>query len=120
MSTPQASLKEQELAVRRRYEHYWPEMENLTKLAQNIAVVKEAIEEELFDVRYQPDDNTVTENIAFVKVHDEKHLTVGFPQRVVTWEELLDRLQVKLWVYPDRLEVRGIVPIEDIANPKCC
>ncbi|HOV79960.1 MAG TPA: hypothetical protein PK728_07595 [Bacillota bacterium] len=56
----------------------------------------------------------------FVKVHDEKHLTVGFPQRVVTWEELLDRLQVKLWVYPDRLEVRGIVPIEDIANPKCC
>ncbi|HXK83498.1 MAG TPA: recombinase family protein, partial [Clostridiales bacterium] len=81
--------------------------------------VKEAIEEELFDVRYQPDDNTVTENIAFVKVHDEKHLTVGFPQRVVTWEELLDRLQVKLWVYPDRLEVRGIVPIEDIANPKC-
>jgi len=55
-----------------------------------------------------------------VKVHDEKHLTVGFPQRVVTWEELLDRLQVKLWVYPDRLEVRGIVPIEDIANPKCC
>ena len=113
-------LKEQELAVRRRYEHYWPEMENLTKLAQNIAVVKEAIEEELFDVRYQPDDNTVTENIAFVKVHDEKHLTVGFPQRVVTWEELLDRLQVKLWVYPDRLEVRGIVPIEDIANPKCC
>jgi len=113
-------LKEQELAVRRRYEHYWPEMENLTKLEQNIAVVKEAIEEELFDVRYQPDDNTVTENIAFVKVHDEKHLTVGFPQRVVTWEELLDRLQVKLWVYPDRLEVRGIVPIEDIANPKCC
>ena len=55
-----------------------------------------------------------------MKVHDEKHLTVGFPQRVVTWEELLDRLQVKLWVYPDRLEVRGIVPIEDIANPKCC
>jgi site-specific DNA recombinase len=55
-----------------------------------------------------------------VKVHDEKHLTVGFPQRIVTWEELLDRLQVKLWVYPDRLEVRGIVPIEDIANPKCC
>jgi len=29
-------------------------------------------------------------------------------------------LQVKLWVYPDRLEVRGIVPIEDIANPKFC
>ncbi|WP_238988790.1 hypothetical protein [Calorimonas adulescens] len=76
--------------------------------------------EELFDVRYQPDEKTVTENIAFVKVHDEKHLTVGFPQRIVTWEELLDRLQVKLWVYPDRLEVRGIVPIEDIANPKCC
>jgi hypothetical protein len=23
-------------------------------------------------------------------------------------------------VYPDRLEVRGIVPIEDIANPKFC
>jgi hypothetical protein len=46
--------------------------------------------------------------------------TVGFPQRIVTWEELLDRLQVKPWVYPDRLEVRGIVPIEDIANPKCC
>jgi site-specific DNA recombinase len=113
-------LKEQELAVRKRYENYWPEMENLTKLEQNIAVVKEAIEEELFDVRYQPDDNTVTENMAFVKIHDEKHLTVGFPQRVVTWEELLDRLQVKLWVYPDRLEVRGIVPIEDIANPKCC
>jgi len=52
------------------------------------------------------------------KVHDEKHLTVGFPQRVMTWEKLPDRLQVKLWVYPDRLEVRGIVPIEDIANPK--
>lgn len=113
-------LKEQELAIRKRYEHYWPEMENLTKLEQNIAVVKEAIEEELFDVRYQPNDDTITENIAFVKVHDEKHLTVGFPQRVMTWEELLNRLQVKLWVYPDRLEVQGIVPIEDIANPKCC
>lgn len=86
-------LKEQELAVRKRYEHCWPEMENLTKLEQNIAVVKKAIEEKLFDVRYQPDDNTVSENIAFVKVHhDEKHLTVGFSQRVVTWEELLDRL----------------------------
>ena len=113
-------LKAQEFAIRKRYEHYWPEMENLTKLEQNIAVVKEAIEEELFDVRYQPNENTVTENIAFVKVHDEKHLTVGFPQRVMTWQELLDRLQVKLWVYPDRLEVRGIVPIEDIANSKYC
>lgn len=95
-------------------------MENLTKLEQNIAVVKEAIEEELFDIRYQPDDDKITENIAFVKVHDEIHLTVGFPQRVMTWEELLDRLQVKLWVYPNRIEVRGIAPIEDIANPKCC
>ena len=82
----------------------------LTKLEQNIAVVKEAIEEELFDVRYQPNENTVTENIAFVKVHDEKHLTVGFPQRVMTWQELLDRLQVKLWVYPDRLGSSGNCP----------
>lgn len=113
-------LKEQEIAVRKRYEHYWPEMDTLTKLEQNIAVVREVVEEGQFDVLYNPDGDTITENIAFVKIHDEKHLTVGFPQRVVTWEELLDRLQVKLWVYPDRLEVRGIVPIEDIANPKCC
>lgn len=48
------------------------------------------------------------------------HLIGAFPQQALTWEELLDRLQVKLWVYPDRIEVRGIVPIEDIANPKYC
>lgn len=32
------------LAACKRYEHYWPDMKNLTKLKQDIAVVKEAIE----------------------------------------------------------------------------
>ncbi len=55
-------------------------MDPLTKLEQNIAVVREIIEEGQFDVLYNPDGDTVKENIAFVKVHDEKHLTVGYSE----------------------------------------
>lgn len=118
----QNELKEQELAIRQRYEQYSPEIDTIHKLEQNVAAVREAIEAEQFDVIYQPEEAAVTEELAFaiIRSRDPLRLTLGFPQKIMSWEELFDRLQIKLWVYQDRIEVRGIVPIEDIANPKCC
>ncbi|KNZ69405.1 hypothetical protein Tfer_2044 [Thermincola ferriacetica] len=113
-------LQEQERAVKSRYEQYWPELDTLKKLEQSVEALKHAIAEEQFDALYQPHDSTVTEELAFAAVKDRTHLTVGFPQKTLTWEELLDRLQITLWVYQDRVEVRGIVPIEDIANLEYC
>jgi len=42
---------------------------------------------------------------------------------VVMQRQILDRLQVNVWVYPDRVEVRAMVPVRDVGiqlnDPAC-
>lgn len=78
----QEVLREQERAVRQRFERYGTEFDTITNVQRHIEDVKVVLESGLFDVRYSGDDDVV-EEVAFVRVRDEKHLTVGFPQRTV-------------------------------------
>lgn len=109
----QEALREQEQAIRQRFERYGTEFDTLTNVQRHIEDVKAVLESGLFDVRYSGDEHVV-EEVAFVRVKDEKHLTVGFPQRAITWEELLDLFQVTCWVYEDRIEVRGLFPLKNL------
>jgi len=109
----QEALREQEQAIRQRFERYGTEFDTLTNVQRHIEDVKVVLESGLFDVRYSGDEHVV-EEVAFVRVKDEKHLTVGFPQRAITWEELLDLFQVTCWVYEDRIEVRGLFPLKNL------
>lgn len=109
----QEALREQEQAIRQRFERYGTEFDTLTNVQRHIEDVKAVLESGLFDVRYSGDEHVV-EEVAFVRVKDEKHLTVGFPQRAITWEELLDLFQVTCWVYEGRIEVRGLFPLKNL------
>jgi len=75
--------------------------------------------------------NTENEDGSMVKVMDKPHKTalkiVGFEDKSIskavyfpaTRRELLDKLQVRVVVFPDRIEVKAVFPIEAIYYQKC-
>lgn len=113
-------LNEQEIAMRKRYEEYLPEIDTLKKLEGNLNVLRDVIENEQFDVKYIIDENSITQEFAYVSYKNNGNPTVGFPNNNITWEELLDRLEINLVVYKNHIEVKGMLPVKDIAIPNLC